>query len=800
MSVSPPLPVSSLPPPVSPTYPLGYRAAMIQLRAETPSTSHSLPSSTPLSGTPTLLPLPIPSPPLLLPSTDCRAGVFEVTLPPQKRLYIALGPRYEVGKSSSASTARPLEALEQTIDSLEDMVEDMQGTLAVSNVAELSQRMTNFVTTVIQDTNEIYGRLDDAYDDRLLMSGRLNMLYRDRRAHARTTLLMEREARLSHEVWGRSMAASDTARSKVMTLRTTVLAQQAKIVALRAADCARQAQLVETLRLMSTLHTQKMAPKRATRSTPATTTTTTSITNAQLKALIDQGVANALAARDAGRSRNGEDNHDSGTGVRRQAPLARKCTYPDFMKCKPLYFKGTEGVVELTYALTWWNSHVKTVGHDVAYAMTWTNLKKKMTDKYCPRGEVKKLEGEMWNLKVKGTDVVGYNQRFQELALMCARMFPEESDKIEKYVDGLPDMIHESVMASKPKTMQDAIEFATELMDRKIHTFAERQRSSEKKPYGGSKPLCSKCNYHHDGQCAPKCHKCNRVGHLAHDCRSNANANTSNNQRGTGADLMPVELGSLDVIVSMDWLAKYQAVNVYAEKIVCIPWGNEMLIVRDDGSDRGNETHLNIISCTKMQKYMLKGCPIFLAHVTTKETEDKSEKKRLEDVPIVRNFPEVFLEDLPGLPPTQKVEFQIDLIHGAALVARVPYRLAPYKMKELSDQLKELSDKGFIRPSSSPWGALVLFVKKKDGSFRMCIDYRELNKLTVKNCYPLPMIDDLFDQLQGSNVYSKIDLRSGYHQLRNKKEHEEHLKVILEFLKKEELYAKFSKCEFWLPK
>ncbi|GJY80784.1 putative reverse transcriptase domain-containing protein [Tanacetum coccineum] len=234
-------------------------------------------------------------------------------------------------------------------------------------------------------------------------------------------------------------------------------------------------------------------------------------------------------------------------------------------------------------------------------------------------------------------------------------------------------------------------------------------------------------------------------------------------------------------------------------------------------------------------------------------------KKRLEDVPIVKDFPEVFPEDLPGLPPTRQVEFQIDLVPGAAPVARAPYRLAPSEMKELSEQLKELSDKGFIRPSSSPWGAPVLFVKKKDGSFRMCIDYRELNKLTVKNRYPLPRIDDLFDQLQGSSIYSKIDLRSGYHQLKvreedisktafrtryghyefqvmpfgltnapavfmdlmnrvckpyldkfvivfiddiliyskNKQEHEEHLKIILELLKKEELYAKFSKCEFW---
>ncbi|GKA50677.1 hypothetical protein Tco_0743750, partial [Tanacetum coccineum] len=226
------------------------------------------------------------------------------------------------------------------------------------------------------------------------------------------------------------------ARSEVIVLLTTVLDQQAKIVALRAADRARHAQLLETLRLMSTLQThvhglqgpaggptQPDIPEEATtRSTPATTTTTTPITNAQLKALIDQGFGNALVAREANRSRNGEDSHDSGTGVRRQALPAREYTYPDFMKCKPLYFKGTEGVVELTQwfermktlfhisncsienqikfytctllgsDLTWWNSHVMTVGHDVAYAMTWINLKKKMTDKYCPRGEIKKLE------------------------------------------------------------------------------------------------------------------------------------------------------------------------------------------------------------------------------------------------------------------------------------------------------------------------------------------------------------------------------------------------------------------------
>nr|GEV54128.1 putative reverse transcriptase domain-containing protein [Tanacetum cinerariifolium] len=292
-------------------------------------------------------------------------------------------------------------------------------------------------------------------------------------------------------------------------------------------------------------------------------------------------------------------------------------------------------------------------------------------------------------------------------------------------------------------------------------------------------------------------------------------------------------IGSFNVIIGIDWLSKYHAIIICDEKIVRISFGNEILIVHGDGSNNEHESRLNIISCTKTQKYLLKGY-----------------------------FPKVFPKDLPGITPTQQVEFQIDLVPGAAPVARVPYRLASSEMKELSDQLQELFDKGFIRPSSSPWGAPVLFVKKKDGSFRMCIDYQELNKPTVKNRYPLPRIDDLFDQLQGLSVYSKIDLRSGYHKLRvreedkiqkttfrtrygnyelqvmpfgltnapvvfidlmnwvckpyldkfmivfiddiliyskTKLEHEKHLKLILELLK-EELYAKFSKYEFWIPK
>ncbi|GKE47587.1 hypothetical protein Tco_1478845, partial [Tanacetum coccineum] len=213
-----------------------------------------------------------------------------------------------------------------------------------------------------------------------------------------------------------------------------------------------------------------------------------------------------------------------------------------------------------------------------------------------------------------------------------------------------------------------------------------------------------------------------------------------------------------DVIIGMDWLTKHHGVIICDEKIVHVPFGREMLIFQGDGNNQKEESRLNIISCTKAQEYLSKGCDVFLAHITTKEANDKSKGKRLEDVPIIRDFPEVFPKDLLGIPPAQQVEFQIDLVPGSAPVAQAPYRLAPSKMKELAEQLQELSKKGFIRPSSSPWGALVLFVKKKNRSFRMCIDYRKLNKLIVKNRYPLPRIDDLFDQLQGLSVYSKIDL------------------------------------------
>ncbi|GJZ95746.1 putative reverse transcriptase domain-containing protein [Tanacetum coccineum] len=383
----------------------------------------------------------------------------------------------------------------------------------------------------------------------------------------------------------------------------------------------------------------------------------------------------------------------------------------------------------------------------------WNELKKMMTAEYCPRNEVQKLEAELWNLTVKGTDFAGYTKHFQELALLWSEMFPNKEKMIKrlyglkvqevKKTKGYERIINEETLCNHRTSGKRWLRLILLGLCRnckKVGHLARNYRvtaaaATQRLLVAGQKPAVTCFGYGVQGHYKNECLKARnqKNGNQNNNGRARGRANALGGGEATQDPNVVTELGSFDVITGLDWLSKYHALIICDEKIVRIPCGNETLIIQ--------------------------------AHIAKKKTEEKSEEKQLEDVPIVRDFPEVFPEDFPGVPPNRQVEFQIDLVPGSAPVARAPYKLAPSEMKELSDQLQEIFDKKFIRRSFSPWGAPVLFVKKKDGSLWMCIEYKDLNKLTMKNRYPLPRTDDLFDQLQGSSVYSKIDPRSRYHQL-----------------------------------
>ncbi|GKA47038.1 putative reverse transcriptase domain-containing protein [Tanacetum coccineum] len=447
------------------------------------------------------------------------------------------------------------------------------------------------------------------------------------------------------------------------------------------------------------------------------------------------------------------------------------CSYKEFLACNPKEYDRKGGVVVLTRwiekmesvqdmsgcsidqkvkytpglfvvkALTWWNSQTRTLIREVAVSMSWNNFKFMMIEEFCPSHEMQMLETELWNHAMVGVVHATYTDWFHELARL------------------VPHLISGA------------------LTDKAVRNGYEIEIAS--------------------GQLV-------EIDKVIKGCKLEIEGHVFD------INLIPFGHGSFDVIIGMDWLSNHKAEIICHEKVVRIPLPNGKV--------------LSILGERPKEKARLL-------------MSAKASDKKQEEIVVVRDFPEVFPDDLSGLPPLWEIEFRIELIPGA-----------------------ELQDKGFIQPSSSPWGAPVLFVKKKDGSFRMCIDYRELNKLTVKNHYPLPRIDDLFDQLQGSQFFSKIDLMSGYHQLRvheddilktafrtryghfkftvmpfgltnettvfmdlmnrvcrpyldkfvimfiddiliyskTREQHVEHLRLVLELLKKEKLYAKFSKCEFWL--
>nr|GEW76000.1 putative reverse transcriptase domain-containing protein [Tanacetum cinerariifolium] len=672
-------------------------------------------------------------------------------------------------------------------DTWDDLVGAIQGT--VPTIMEgVNQKVTKLSTTFDGETSMIYAMIEDKQDDQALQRARVNRLFSDRRYHTHTARIIKGEAMASCTAWTQSMDASDAARSKIL--------EAARVPA----------------------QPEKMAPKRTTRANLATTTTTTttSVTDAQLEALTEQGVAKALVARDANRNTNRDDSHVSGTGARRTERVTRECTYPDFMKCKPLNFKGTEGVVELTQ----WFEKMETVFRIsncsvdnqnkfstctlLGSALTWLRTKEKlmtlpkaMKANRNNRTRAKIPTGLTLRDLVKRNHTEGLNLYTLSATITTMVHVPRNATSATRLatllvIVGFKNNNHGTqggnVIASakvyavgRTGTNPDSnVVTGTFLLNNRYDSIlfdTGADRSFVSTAFSSQIAITpTTLDHYYDAELADV--RIIGLNSILRGCTLNFLNHPFN------IDLIPVELGSFDAIISMD-----------------CEWGNE--------------TRLNIISCAKTQMYMQKGCHVFLTHITTKETKDKSDKKRLEDVPIVQNFHEVFPKDLLGLPPTRQVEFQINLIPGVAPVVRVPYQLAPSEMKKLSDHLKDLSKKGFIRPSSLPWGAPVLFVKKKDGSFRMCIGYRDLNKQTVKNRYPLPRMDDLFDQLQRSSVmpFGLTNAPTIFMDLmnrvckpyldefviffiddiliysKNKKEHKEHLKAILELLKKEEFQS-----------
>ncbi|GJZ75957.1 putative reverse transcriptase domain-containing protein [Tanacetum coccineum] len=464
---------------------------------------------------------------------------------------------------------------------------------------------------------------------------------------------------------------------------------------------------------------------------------------------------------------NGNRNHNMNFGG--FMPVAQKCTFQDFLKCQPLNFTGTKGVVGLT---RWFEKmetvfhigncppkyQVKTIRVDAAYAMRWVDLMKLMTEVYCPRNEIQNMKTEL-RTELRGT------------------------------LEGLPENIQGNVIVAEPTRLQDAICIAKNLMDQKLKGYAKNAENKRRfdnnlRDNRQQPPPFKRQNI--EGQNVQKLTQSETMrerGMLepyptatnvncimkGHNRRNKTGNKKGNNEATTRAyaiggggtnpnanvvmvpclmlptstldtsytieltdgrisetnvifrgctlgllghpfniDLIPVELVSFNVIIGMDWLAKYHAVIVCDEKIVCIPYGDEVLIIRSDDGDGGSKSKMSIISCTKAQKYIQRGCQFYLAQVTSKKADDKSKEKRREDVPIVTQFLTL--------------------------------------------------------------GSSGLVCQKERWIFRMCIDYRELNKLIVKNRYPLPRINDLFDQLQGSRVYSKIDLRPGNHQLKVREE------------------------------
>nr|GEW63613.1 putative reverse transcriptase domain-containing protein [Tanacetum cinerariifolium] len=451
---------------------------------------------------------------------------------------------------------------------------------------------------------------------------------------------------------------------------------------------------------------------------------------------------------------NASGSGEANTGV---SVTVQGCTHKDFMNGKPYPFNGTEGVVGLRRwieKVEQWNGNVHTLGLVNANRIPWTKFKLMMTTKYSPATEIQRMEEELWTLTLKGDDIEAYNNRFHELALMYPDLVPSEKKKIERYMKGFPEIIKGNITSTRPTTLHEAVNLARELVEQAVQgkaaranennkrSWEEHQRNhpsnnnnnpnnrnrnnnnnqyhqqnrrqetarayavppAEGKTYAGTLPKCNRCNLHHIGRFPPKC-RSGEKGHLRHLCSK------GRNQRNEGARARAY------VVVENP----QQNLNVVTGTFLLNDHYASVLF--DSGAERSFVSieftpFINISSVALNTSYDVELADgkivvseILEIHGERPEKDPKSlscikaNKVRLDDIRTICDFPKVFPDDLTGLPPVHEIEFRIDLIPGALRVVKSPYRLAPFEMQELSNQLKELQEKGFIRPSHSPWGA-----------------------------------------------------------------------------------------------
>ncbi|GJU18692.1 reverse transcriptase domain-containing protein [Tanacetum coccineum] len=500
----------------------------------------------------------------------------------------------------------------------------------------------------------------------------------------------------------------------------------------------------------------KMPPKRA------STSETPTMTQDAIRKLVADSVTAALEAQAVTMvSASNPNRNTNPTGN----PVVKTRNYKEFISLFSRSRCAEENRVTFATgtltddALSWWNAYAQPIGIEQANQITLTELKRLLTNKYCPRTKIRKMEEELYNLRVKGSDLKPYVRRFQELTTLCPNMVPSNEKLLEAFIGGLPRSIEGNVTASKPQTLEEAINITQRLMDQVTkHTLVQASSDNKRKfddkrtfnnnfrsnyrntrnrynnrqqqdrrqetgrayavtpaqnsRYAGDLPLCKRCNFHHNGPCASKCNICNKAGHLSKNCR--------NKKPATGSNQLPVIVVCHACGEKGHYANQCRKTNVNAQ--------GRAYVLRDKN--------------TQQDPNVVTGMFLLNQHLVRVLFDSGADRSFISlSLASMLNIPSItidttydiemadgnlmfFPEDLPGLPPIRQVEIQIDLIPGAAPVARTPYRLAPSEMQELSNQLQELTDRGFIRPSSSPWGAPVLFVKKKDGSFRMCIDYR----------------------------------------------------------------------------